>query len=230
MLFNPTASPGYEIDLLQTLSQSGIRGVRVNPAIWGEFEVEGGFGGHDGLVRLMKRCGELGYPVSFLGMNGYTEIRGELLKLMDKVPTCPILIDHFGFSEVDGMEGDISMESMLDDLRQIPHGGVKASAGFRCMDGKLRSESMTRGWDMDELWGKHYEGIIKRRLEPLVIGLGDRKVMWGSDEPWLGKIGGGMEREIKAMTEWVEGGEGRERVMGENTKEWYWGNERGYGG
>ncbi|GMI30925.1 hypothetical protein TrRE_jg5891 [Triparma retinervis] len=230
MLFNPSTPPGYEVDNLERLSLSSIRGVRVNPALWSKQEVAGRIVDHEGLLRMMRRCAVVGYPVSFLGMDGYSSMRGDLLGLVSKVPDCPVLVDHYGFNEVNDREGDEGMEAMIGDLRQVERGGVKASASFRSMDSRLKEEAMVRGWGASEIWGRHYSGIVANRLEPVFRGLGGDKVMWGSDAPWLDLLGGGVEREIEYMREWAEGGRGRGDVMGKTTRDWYWGMERGYEG
>ena len=189
MLFDPASPTGYELDNLDSLSSHGFTGVRINAALFGVNGVPP-ISQHDGLARMIKRCGVLGYPVSLLAMKGYHTVHSDFLHLLTTSPNTKFLIDHYGFNKLNTPSGDKGFAQMLTTALDSGNIGVKASAGFRIRRDVPYGVDPSVKWT-GGMWDEFYDELEGERLEPAFRTLGGGRVMWGTDWPWVNE-GQGM--------------------------------------
>jgi len=168
-LANPTLPPAEAVAALEALHAAGYVGVRFNA---GNFE--GGLASEVGKA-LYKRAGELGMPVGVMAFKGLAPFVGSLRELCAEFPETRLVVDHLGFFRqpaIGGQLGDAaaneeaSWQGLLG-LAEFPQVAVKVSALFRA-SGELPPHA-----------------DLQPRVVELLKAFGAKRLMWGSDYPFV---------------------------------------------
>ena len=192
LLHDPSLSPGLAVSRLEELVLAGFCGVRFNPYLWPEGKLMSEDGGN-GLV-VYKRCAELKVPVGVMCFKGLGLHLEDIEALISKSPDTTLILDHMGFCKL----GDDENFEKLISLARHPNVVVKVSAMFR----------NTGAED-----SYPYEKIREKRFGPLLAAFGAKRLMVGSDFPFVLETEGSYRGAISVVREWV-GGSDREAIMG----------------
>uniref|UniRef100_A0A7S0T3K5 Amidohydrolase-related domain-containing protein n=1 Tax=Mantoniella antarctica TaxID=81844 RepID=A0A7S0T3K5_9CHLO len=117
---------------------------------------------------MFRLAGARGAPVGFMCFHGLHLHVEDIRALCTEFPDTPVLMDHFGFCK--GVEDDTNWPALLS-LAQFPQVTVKASAQFRVLPSGVASE-----------WPYPTTGP---QLRQLLDTFGTRRVVWGSDFPYV---------------------------------------------
>ncbi|KAI8464534.1 MAG: hypothetical protein J3K34DRAFT_526120 [Monoraphidium minutum] len=196
LLADPRPGGGGAAEIERLHRAHGFRAVRFNPYLWPEGE---GMANEVGRA-MYQKAGELGMPVAHMPFKGLLGHVDEIEELAASYPRTPVVIDHFGFCGA----GDTASEEWrrLLALARHPQVHVKSSAFFR-----VSKEPYP-----------YRDAVTALRL--LVDSFGARRVMWGTDWPWVQEHGGYSKAwglldaaDPSALTEeerrWVMGGTAR---------------------
>lgn len=178
-LANPALGADAAVaELARLHSEESYVGVRFNPGHFAD--------GLDSPVgrALYAKAGELGMPVGVMAYSGLPALLPALRALLDAHPTTRLIIDHMGFFRQPASGGLLSSAAENDEgafssllgLAEHPGVLVKISALFRT--------SAERPPHSD----------VQPRIAALVRAFGARRLMWGSDFPWV-TIGGNTPTE-----------------------------------
>jgi len=189
LLADPTKEPEEACDFLRTLHGKGCCGVRFNPYLWPEGQqIDNPTG-----VEMYKVAGELGMPVGVMAFKGLKPLAEPLRHLAAEAPATPLIIDHWGFFRDDPASppaaqavDEEAFELLLALAQDIPQLYVKISALFRV--------SGTGGPQYDDL---------RPRFQRLVDVLGSRRLMYGSDFPFVQLHEGQYGASVEAVRAWV---------------------------
>ncbi len=194
LLHDPSLPPKFALERLEQLILSGFVGVRFNPYLWvdGKLMSEDGSGG----LEVFKRCAELRVPVGIMCFKGLNLHIDDILALLSKSPETKIVLDHFGFCAL-SEEGHRAFDLLLD-LARYPNVYVKISAMFR------------NTGDKDSY---PYVMIKEKRFMPLLEVYGAKRLMMGSDFPYVLETTGSYAGAVETVLSWMPPGE-REAVMG----------------
>ncbi len=207
-LANPTLSPVAAAAELARLHADGFVGVRFNPYLFPD--------GMDSPVghALYKKAGELQMPVGVMCFKGLLPQLPALTALLDASPATTLIVDHLGFFRqpaTGGLQGggaandEAAWEALLA-LAARPQVHVKVSALFRASAEPPPHKD------------------LQPRVRQLLESYGARRLMWGSDFPFV--LLGGQERNDYALNyaqasfvpaEWEVAGldeQAREQLMG----------------
>mmetsp|Transcript_28185 Transcript_28185/g.56286 ORF Transcript_28185/g.56286 Transcript_28185/m.56286 type:complete len:344 (-) Transcript_28185:264-1295(-) len=199
MLFDPSLSPKMAIDRLEELVLAGFVGVRFNPYLWPDGQPMSGTceDGADGSgMAVYRRCGELNIPVGVMCFKGLGLHYEDILNLISKSPKTTLILDHMGFCALNE-KGDQAFQQLLS-LADYPNVMIKVSALFR------------NTGDVDQF---PYDKVRKLRFEPLLERFGAKRLMMGTDFPYVLETEGAYEGAVNAVKSWLEGEE-RDAVMG----------------
>ncbi|KAL7460768.1 hypothetical protein ACHAXS_001212 [Conticribra weissflogii] len=200
MLFDPSLSSKMAIVRLEELVLAGFVGVRFNPYLWPDAQPMSGKceDGTDGAgMAVYRRCGELNIPVGIMCFKGLSLHYEDILDLISKSPKTTLILDHLGFCALN-KKGDEEFQQMLS-LATYPNVMVKISALFR------------NTGDEDQF---PYEKVRKLRFEPLLERFGAKRLMMGTDFPYVLETEGAYEGAVNTVKSWLEEGEERDAVMG----------------
>ena len=211
-LADPALGPAEAVAELQSLAAQGFRGVRFNPGLGSA----GWMAGPTGLA-LYAKCGELGFPVGVMAFTGLLKVAADVDALLAASPSTPLIIDHWGFFVQPPVGGntpwgggawgdadEAAWERLLAWGREHEQVHVKVSADFRV---SVRADTEAVG-DM--------RAVLLPRARALLAAFGARRLMWGSDFPWVADEGGGHAAAAKAAEAlWREATGGDEGQMGE---------------
>ena len=178
-LANPTLPVEGAVKELEALHTAGYVAARFNPGLFGDAGMDGEVG-----KALYKRCGELGMPVGVMAFTGLLPQLPAIRALAEHSPSTTLIIDHMGFFRQPATGGLLGDAAANDDaawdallsLAAIPNCHVKVSALFR-LSGELPP---------------HRD--LEPRLEALLKAFGHKRLMWGSDFPFV-LIGGNTPTE-----------------------------------
>lgn len=192
LLHDPSLSPDMAVTRLEELVLAGFCGVRFNPYLWPEGKTMSEDGGNG--LAVYKRCGELKVPVGVMCFKGLGLHLDDIEALISKSPDTTLILDHIGFCKL----GDDETFEKLISLARHPNVVVKVSAMFR---------------NTGEEDSYPYEKIREKRFGPLLAAFGAKRLMVGSDFPFVLETEGSYRGAISVVSEWVEGSD-REAIMG----------------
>ncbi|CAM9251840.1 unnamed protein product [Choristocarpus tenellus] len=180
-LANPDLEPDEASAEIERLHNEGFCGVRFNPYLWpvGQW---GGRGMADPVgMAMFRKAGELGMPVGVMCFKGLGMHLVELKALLDECPQTKVIIDHFGFFLQDGKADEDAWSELLG-LARYPQVYVKTSAFFRVSKEDYPYPD------------------LRPRVAALMNNYGSKRLLWGSDYPFVedGQCGYGPAKE--AMT------------------------------
>ncbi|KAJ8574366.1 hypothetical protein K7X08_026171 [Anisodus acutangulus] len=162
-LANP-AEDGSGIKLLEDLVlKDGYCAVRFNPYLWPSGEKMTNEIGK----ALFSKAGELGVPVGFMCMKGLHLHLQEIEELCTEFPATVVLLDHVAFCKPPKNDEESQGFSELLKLSRFPQVYVKFSALFRVSRNPYPYEDLSQ--------------VVSQ----LVSSYGARRVMWGSDFPFI---------------------------------------------
>lgn len=170
---DPTVPSAEAADWLERMAGShpGWVGVRFNPYKWPK-ESEQRMADETG-KELFRKAGELGLVVGFMPFQGLSKHVEEVLALLESSPETLVIIDHWGFFLQpalgfgdDRVLDEESWQALLK-LSEYPQVHVKVSALFR-----VASDA----WPFASL---------SDRFEQLLEAFGARRLLWGSDFPYV---------------------------------------------
>ena len=205
MLFDPSlSSPSLAVERLEELVLRGFVGVRFNPYLWPEgqgmssstsCDINGQVDGAG--LAVYKRCGELKIPVGVMCFKGLGLHMDDILTLISKSPETILILDHLGFCALND-KGEEEFGQLMS-LAQYPNVIVKVSALFRNTGG------------VDEF---PYNGVKRRRFDPLLEKFGAKRLMMGTDFPFVLETEGGYVGAVDIVKSWLPEGEDRDFVLG----------------
>uniref|UniRef100_A0A0D6R5H5 Amidohydrolase-related domain-containing protein n=1 Tax=Araucaria cunninghamii TaxID=56994 RepID=A0A0D6R5H5_ARACU len=118
---------------------------------------------------MFAKSGELGVPIGFMCFKGLLLHIADIEELCTQFPSTTVIIDHFGFCKPPLNELENEAWSRLLGLSKFPQVYVKVSASFR----------VSR---------KPYPyADISNLLSDLISTFGAKRLMWGSDFPFVVK-------------------------------------------
>ncbi|KAL7545345.1 hypothetical protein ACHAWF_008696 [Thalassiosira exigua] len=195
LLHDPSLSPEMAVERLEELVLAGFVGVRFNPYLWPQgalMSADSGCG-----LAVYKRCAELKVPVGVMCFKGLELHIEDIGSLISKSPDTVLVLDHLGFCALND-EGDAAFEKLLS-LAQHPNVCVKVSALFR----------NTGGVDKYP-----YEGVRRKRFEPLYKAFGAERLTVGTDFPFVTETEGGYQGAMNVVKSWIPEGSDRDAIMG----------------
>ena len=199
LLHDPSLTATFAVERVEQLVLSGYVGVRFNPYLWPEGSLMSDDSG-SGLA-VYKRCGEMNVPVGVMCFNGLGLHYDDILALIDKSPNTVLIVDHMGFCALND-DGDRAFEQLLS-LAAYANVIVKVSALFR----------NTGGVDSFP-----YERIRRDRFVPLLREFGSRRLMMGTDFPYVIETEGSYVGAVDVVRSWVPEGDERDAIMGGNAR------------
>ncbi|KAJ1390558.1 hypothetical protein B484DRAFT_459569 [Ochromonadaceae sp. CCMP2298] len=176
-LLDPKQPTEQGVVFLRQMRARGWVGVRFNPYLWPEGEPLSGPKGR----ALFGEAGALGMPVGFMCFKGLKLHHADIVELLEAHPNTQVLIDHWGFF-LQGEADEVSWGQLLG-LARYPQVHVKVSALFRV------SQQQWPFADLDP------------RFVALKEAFGARRLLWGSDYPYVQQHGG-YEKSLSALAEW----------------------------
>ena len=196
LLHDPSLSAELAIVRVEQLVLQGYVGVRFNPYLW----PTGGLMSKESGLAVYTRCGEMNVPVGVMCFKGLGRHFDDILALIENSPDTILVLDHFGFCALDD-DGDKAFEQLM---RLAPHPNViiKISAMFR----------NTGGVDSFP-----YDMIKDKRFLPLLQLFGAKRLMMGSDFPYVLETEGSYKGAVETVTSWVQGDD-RDAIMGGNAE------------
>ncbi|XP_002968753.2 uncharacterized protein LOC9650966 [Selaginella moellendorffii] len=162
-LGNPEQDGRGLAELERLVEHDGYRAVRFNPYLWPSGEKMTNEVGK----RMFAKAGQLGIPVGFMCFKGLSLHIEEIETLCSLYPSTTVLIDHFGFCKPAVTEEETATWNSLLGLARYPQVYVKVSAFFR-----VSRES----YPYKDTWT-----MLRRLLDVY----GPRRLMWGSDFPFV---------------------------------------------
>ncbi|XP_038704139.1 uncharacterized protein LOC120000244 [Tripterygium wilfordii] len=162
-LANPTEDGSGVKELELLVLKDGYRAVRFNPYLWPSGQkMTSNIG-----KALFSKAGELGVPVGFMCTKGLNIHISEIEELCTEFPSTVVLLDHLGFCKPPTNDEENLAFSELLKLSRFPQVHVKFSALFRV------SRTQFPYQDLFPL------------LSQVVSSFGAKRVMWGSDFPYV---------------------------------------------
>ncbi|GBG00055.1 hypothetical protein Rsub_12799 [Raphidocelis subcapitata] len=161
LLADPTPGGGGAGAIRELAATGLFRAVRFNPYLWPEGERMTNKVGRE----MYATAGELGLPVAHMPFKGLLPLIGDIKTLISDHPQTTVILDHFGFAKCGDLESEEWRELLL--LAKHPQVYVKASAFFR-----VSSEP-------------YPYADAAAALRRLIDAFGARRVMWGTDWPWV---------------------------------------------
>ena len=168
MLVDGSLPPLEAVASLESLWRQGFVAARFNPSLF-----PAGLDGPTGKA-LFKRCGELSMPVGIMTFTGLMPHLQAIRALAALTPT-DLIIDHMGFFRQPATGGLVGEAAANDEaaweallsLADLPNVHVKLSAFFRL------SAALPPHRDLEA------------RVAALVAAFGARRLLWGSDFPFV---------------------------------------------
>ncbi|KAJ7561860.1 hypothetical protein O6H91_03G044400 [Diphasiastrum complanatum] len=145
------------------VTKEGYKAMRFNPYLWPPNEKMNNEIGR----KLFAKAGELGIAVGFMCFKGLLLHVEEIEDLCSQSPSTIVLIDHFGFCKPPLNEVEDKSLTRLLQLARLPQVYVKVSAFFRV--------------SRDEFPYRDTWPVLKR----LLSSFGAKRLMWGSDYPFI---------------------------------------------
>lgn len=160
-------------------------------------------------LAVYQRCGELNIPVGVMCFKGLELHYDDIIQLLETSPKTNLILDHFGFTSLQGKDGGDNNTNNDDDgedaifqklvqLAKYPQVYVKISAVFRLQD-----------------TSPSYEQVREKRFRPLLEAFGPNRLMFGTDFPFV------LEQEpekydgmVKLISTWMDDEVTRSAVMG----------------
>ncbi|KAL3808514.1 hypothetical protein ACHAXA_008335 [Cyclostephanos tholiformis] len=199
LLHDPSLAANFAVERVEQLVLSGYAGVRFNPYLWPDGSLmseESGSG-----LAVYKRCGEMNVPVGVMCFKGLGLHFDDILALIAKSPNTVLILDHIGFCALDD-DGDRTFDQLLS-LAAYENVVVKVSALFR---------------NTGEVDSYPYDGIKQRRFIPLMREFGPRRLMMGTDFPYVIETEGSYKGAVEIVRSWVPEGDDRDAIMGGNAQ------------
>ena len=199
MLHDPSLTADLAVERVEQLVLQGYVGVRFNPYLWpsGVLMSEDTGSG----LAIYKRCGEMKVPVGIMCFKGLGLHFDDILVLIAKSPDTVLVLDHIGFCALND-DGDAAFIQLLS-LAKHPNVVVKISAMFR----------NTGGVDSFP-----YNKIKDNRVLPLLKEFGAKRLMMGSDFPYVLETEGSYGGNVETIRSWIPEGDDRDAVMGGNAE------------
>lgn len=192
LLHDPSLSSGAAIERLEDLALKGFVGVRFNPYLWPKTDDV-----HDLMsdckvgCDVYERCGKLRMPVGVMCFHGIdNRMHQDLMNLLDRFPETCMVMDHFGFARTD------DQFKRLMSLSKYSQVYVKISALFRLED------------------TYPYERVRKERFQPLLEAFGAKRLLFGTDFPFVLDQPDGYGGHVNLVDSWIEKDSDREWIMG----------------
>ena len=206
-LANPSLPPADAVRELERLRGAGYVGVRFNPAQFKD--------GIDSAVgrALYARAGELGMPVGVMAFGGLRTVLPALTALLDAHPDTPLIVDHAGFFRQPATGGLLGAAASNDEasfdallaLAARPQVHVKISALFRLsaeLPPHADLEPRVQARALSPRRAHHHRVRrpcpLPRARQALLRAFGARRLMWGSDFPYV--LTGGNDMTEAAST------------------------------
>jgi len=146
---------------------------------------------------VYQRCGELKVPVGVMCFKGLGLHMEDILSLIAKSPETVLILDHLGFCALNEA-GDAAFKQLLS-LAEHPNVYVKVSALFR---------------NTGEVDAFPYDKVKSKRFDPLMKAFGAKRLMMGSDFPFVLETEKAYKGAVATVTSWVAEGGDRDAVMG----------------
>ena len=184
-LANPTLTPAAAAAELERLHSEGFVAVRFNPGLFPDGQMDSEVG-----RALYARAGELQMPVGVMAFGGLPPQIAPIRALLAHSPSTTLILDHLGFFRqpaLGGLLGDAAADDeeawgQLLALAAFPQVHVKLSALFRA------SSEVPPHLD------------LQPRLAQLLAAFGARRLLFGTDFPFVTLGGNGPEPTAAAQS------------------------------
>ena len=189
-LADPSDATGARLREVLESDKDGWVGVRFNPYLWPEAAREGAWLADDAGLKLLEVCHDLGgLPIGVMAFGGLKPLLGSIEALLAHPKAVPIVIDHWGFPRenpgappsADLAFDEGAFEALLDLGRKHANVHVKVSALFR-----VSRESAPYA-------------DLEPRFAALLAAFGAKRLMWGSDFPFVTQQPGGQGASLDAV-------------------------------
>eukprot|EP00550_Attheya_septentrionalis_P010425 CAMPEP_0198298726 /NCGR_PEP_ID=MMETSP1449-20131203/41919_1 /TAXON_ID=420275 /ORGANISM="Attheya septentrionalis, Strain CCMP2084" /LENGTH=313 /DNA_ID=CAMNT_0044000069 /DNA_START=119 /DNA_END=1057 /DNA_ORIENTATION=- len=200
LLHDPTMTtkvPQEAVDRLEELALQGFVGVRFNPYLWPD-GIQMSEPNGSGLA-VYKRCAELHMPVGVMCFKGLELHYEDILALISSSPDTVLILDHLAFTGLDD-RGDQTFQQCLLPLAKFPNVVIKISALFR-----------VAGPGSDPY---PYEGVRKRRFDPLLKAFGADRLMFGTDFPFVLEQENAYKGAVNIVQSWISSDKDKAMIMG----------------
>lgn len=162
-LANPAEDGSGIKEFERLILEDGYRAVRFNPYLW----PPGQQMTNDIGKAIFSKAGELGVPVGFMCMKGLNLHLSEIKELCTEFPSTTVLLDHLAFCKPPMNDEERQIFSSLVELSRFPQVYIKFSALFRVSRKPCPYDDLSEA------------------LSQLVTSYGAKRVMWGSDFPYV---------------------------------------------
>lgn len=187
MLFDPSIANVEEgMARFDELVLQGFVGVRFNPYLF-----DGKMSDNEAATAVFKRCGELNFPVGIMCFKGIELHYADVLSLCDASPETVVILDHFGFANVENKDQFDKILSLKD--KNVV---VKISALFRLGD------------------VPKYEKVRSERFEPLLKAYGADRLMFGTDFPFVTQEEIGYKGAVDTVSSWMSNEDDKIAIFG----------------
>ena len=151
-------------------------------------------------------------PVGIMCFKGLDLHLDDIKELIEKSPDTKVILDHFGFTQVNDEKGDSNFENLLK-LEKYPNVYIKISALFR-----VAPSSASPKYPYDE--------VKTKRFEPLLNAFGANRLMFGTDFPFVLETENGYKGAVDVVSSWMEKEEDKVMVMGGTAQQLFgvWGD------
>jgi predicted TIM-barrel fold metal-dependent hydrolase len=222
LLHDPSMTEAEATALVREYATSGFVGVRFNPYLWPKLESSPESASswvpmsseeiRAGLA-VYKLCGELGLPVGIMCMQGLGLHVQDIEALILSSPKTALVLDHFGFTFLDGSRGQDFFDQMLQLAQRHPQVSVKISAPSRLFKDSTIADFLDR--------------VRRERFLPLLQALGSDRLLFGTDFPYVLDHSGSYGDMVGAVASWIDSEQDRMKIMGGNAERLFgtWGKE-----
>eukprot|EP00978_Attheya_sp_CCMP212_P023241 scaffold70758_cov45-Attheya_sp.AAC.1 len=145
------------------------------------------------------RCAELHMPVGVMCFKGLELHYEDILALISASPDTVLVLDHLAFTGLDD-RGDQTFQECLLPLAKFPNVVIKISALFR-----------VAGPGSDPY---PYEGVRKRRFDPLLKAFGANRLMFGTDFPFVLEQENVYKGAVNVVQSWISSDKDKAMIMG----------------
>jgi len=200
LLANPALKPKKLAEQVRALAapESGVSpwtGVRLNPYLWPNCDepTDDEWIADAAGKALFDVCADLALPIGVMAFEGFTEdLRDRLDRLVAHRPDAIVVLDHFGFPREDPSRppspeltfDDEAFARVVDFGRRHEYAHLKLSALFR---------ASREAPPYDDL---------RPKVAELVDAYGTRRLLWGSDFPFVTLQDGGYKATRDAVAAW----------------------------
>jgi len=200
---SPSISPEQAVSKLEELTLQGYCGVRFNPYLFepkdenDETEKRLVMSRSEAAMAVYKRCADLHAPVGVMCFKGLDLHFDDIVAMLEASPKTNMILDHFAFTSLATDQGNENFKSLLS-LAKYPQVYVKISAFFR-VDPDGAKAAAEDGFSTSNSYNK----LKSERLDALLDAFGAKRLMFGTDFPFILDQPGGYKGSVDLVRSWL---------------------------